>query len=145
MTNKYFKSAFLLFCILFITNKEYSQTVGKIYSKSEANTLFGTVIESVQMSVDQFKTIIEKTTNVVMFKVSNGKLIILGDNRNVLYPGGKTVDPNEIFYLASKSKVLELLGLSSENAISIEKRTNTTTLTLGSYTLEEFWICPPYC
>jgi hypothetical protein len=145
MAIKKLRLSLVIFSILFLVGNGYSQTVGRIYSKTEANILFGTVIESVQMNVDQFKSIIQQTNTDVMVRVLNGELTILGDGRNVLYPAGKNVGPNEVFRLYSKSRVNELLGLSHENAFSVERRSDTTTITFGSNTLEEALPCPPYC
>ncbi|MBI5729794.1 MAG: hypothetical protein HY963_01530 [Ignavibacteriales bacterium] len=144
MTKK-LKVVLTFFCVLFIVNTGYSQTVGKIFSKSEANVLFGNIIESAQMNISQFTSVIQQTNNFVMVKVQDGELIILGNGRALLYPSGKSIGPNEVFYLYSKSKIIELLGMSSENVISVERRSNTTTLTYGSFTLEEGWPCPPWC
>jgi hypothetical protein len=136
----------LLFILLLLVYVNGScQTAGKIYSKAEANTLFGSVIESVRMNADQFKSIIQQSTADVMVRVLNGELTILGDGRSVLFPEGKSVRPDDVFRLYSKSKVAELLGCAVENVINVEKRSGTITVTYGLYTLEEGWPCPPDC
>lgn len=145
MTLKKFIFTLLLFSILSFEGTVYSQTVGKIYSKNEADSLFGKVIESVQIKADQFESIIQQSNIYVMIRVLNGELTVLGDGRNILYPAALSVEPGDVFLLYSKSKVEELLGLSSGSAINIERRLGTTTITSGIYTLEEGWPCPPYC
>lgn len=70
----------------------YGQVVGKIFSKSEANTLFGPVLESKTMSVSELKTIISQTNNYVMFLIKNGAVAIKGDSGTVIYNGGVTLN-----------------------------------------------------
>ncbi|NJD22585.1 MAG: hypothetical protein FIA82_07950 [Melioribacter sp.] len=139
------KILFLFFYIFLFSTVSFSQTVGKIYSKEEANTLFGNVIDSASVSLCDLISAINQNQNYVMFQIINGELIILGDGRKVLYPVGKNVDPNEVFALYSKSKVVELLCLSSGNTVAVEKRQSHLTVTFGLNTLEESWLCPPFC
>jgi len=131
--------------ILVFSTVSFSQTIGKIFSKEEADKLFGDVIESTSMSLCDFISNINQTQNYVMFKENNGELIILGDGRKVLYPVGKKVEPEEVFALFSKSIVVELLCLSSGDKITVEKRKEHLTVTYGLNTLEFAEWCPPNC
>ena len=139
------KILFLFFYIFLFSTACFSQTVGKIYGKEEANALFGNVIDSTSISLCDLISAINQTQNYVMFQIINGELIILGDGREVLYPVDKIVDPKEVFALFSKSKVVELLSLSSGNLVTVEKRQSHLTVTFGLNTLEEGWPCPPMC
>lgn len=139
------KILFLIFYFFLFSTVSFSQTIGKIFSKEEANTLFGNVIDSTSVSLCDLISAINQTQNYVMFQIINGELIILGDGRKVLYPVGKTVDPKEVFTLYSKSKVIELLCLSSGNTVEVEKRQSHLTVTFGLNTLEYGEPCPPYC
>jgi len=80
-----------------------------------------------------------------MFNVNNGELIILGDGRKVLYPAGKVVNSTDVFYVVSKSKVIELLNLGSGTEIFFERRLKVFSITKDMNTLEESQPCPPYC
>jgi len=139
------KILLVFFYIFLFSTVSFSQTVGKIYSKEEANTLFGNVIDSTSVSLCDLISTINQTQNYVMFQIISGELIILGDGRKVLYPVGKTVDPKEVFTLFSKSKVVELLCLGSGNTVTVEKRKDHLTITFGLNTLEFGEPCPPFC
>jgi hypothetical protein len=136
---------FFFIILTLATSSNFAQTIGQIFGKSEANTLFGSVLESVTMSQSQLSSILSQTQNYVMFKVSNGTVTILGDNRAVLYSSGTTVSSTEVFNIASKSKVIELLNLGTGSQIFIERRSQTLTITKDMNTLEEMQPCPPYC
>lgn len=145
MRNKLFVlSISVIFSILVLTNCS-SQIVGKIFTKEEANTLYGTVLESVTMDPKELNSIVGQSQDVVMFKLANRQLTILGDGRKVLSPAGKTVEPQEVYSFFSKSKVVELLSTGSGNLVVFENRQNHLTITYGASTLEEAWPCPPYC
>lgn len=136
---------FFIVILTLTTSTCFSQTIGQIFGKEEANTLFGSVLESVTMSQSQLSSIISQTQNYVMFKVSNGNVTILGDGRTVLYPTGATVSSSEVFYLFSKSKLIELFNLSSGTQIYIERRSQTQTITKEQNTLDLAQPCPPFC
>ena len=136
---------FFIVILTLTTSTCFSQTIGRLFGKEEANTLFGSVLESVTMSQSQLSSIISQTQNYVMFKVSNGTITILGDGRAVLYPSGATVSSSEVFYLFSKSKLIELFNLSSGTQIYIERRSQTQTITKEQNTLDLAQPCPPFC
>lgn len=118
---------------------------GKIYTKEEADKLFGKVIEYVAIDVEKFNSIMAMTETNIMFRVVNETLFILGDDRKVLYPIGSSVTKEEVFHRASKSVVTELLSQSKDTQVIVEKREEYTTVTYGNYTLEELLGCPPDC
>ncbi|MCX6168678.1 MAG: hypothetical protein NTX65_05040 [Ignavibacteriales bacterium] len=122
-----------------------SQPIGKIFTKEEANNLFGNVIDSVSIKQGEITSVLNQIQSYIMFQVSNGELVILGEGRKLLYPIVKNVGPDEVFALFSKSKVVELLSSGTGETISIEKRQNHLTVTFGLLTLEEAVWCPPFC
>ena len=140
-----FRALIVFFYILLFSTVSFPQTVGKIFSRVEADSLFGNVIESVPIERCNLISLFNKTQNYIMFQVINGELVILGDGRKVLYPEGKNVSSDEVFALFSKSKVAELLGLSCGNTVTVEKRNNYLTVTFELLTLEEMEWCPPFC
>ncbi|MBI3125484.1 MAG: hypothetical protein HYZ10_13890 [Ignavibacteriales bacterium] len=122
-----------------------TQTIGAIFDKAEANKLFDNVIESVKMNRTELDLILSQTNNYVMFNVNNGELTILGDGRKVLYPAGKVINSTDVFYVASKSKVIELLNLGSGTDIFFERRPKVVSITKDMNTLEDVQPCPPDC
>ncbi len=140
------KRLFLLFCLMFLISATCkSQEIGKVYSKEEAKVKFGAVIESVIFSAGDFRNILTGTEKVVMMKIVNGNVIILGDGRKVLYPQDAKVNSTDPFSLCSKSKMLELLGLSDSSTLSFEQRKEHFTISYGMSTLEDVVVCPPFC
>lgn len=140
-------SPFLKIILLFFfafTN-QHAQTFGKLFSKNEADKLFGEVLESYSFNKTELLKIITKSDSTVMFNFLNGSPVILGDHRKLLYPDTLVVSKEEKFYLYSKSIVEKLISLYDYEEIYIEQRENNLTLTNGNTTLEESMICPPFC
>lgn len=123
----------------------HAQIIGKIFSKSEANTLFGAVIESKDISVSELKTVIGFTKTYVMFYIKNGAVAIKGDDGKVIYNTGIALTQSDVFKKYSKSMVLDLLYLSTSGIIALENRGKVLTLSSGEVTLELSMDCPPYC
>lgn len=142
--NAFIIPAAILIVFLF-SSISSSQVVGKIYSQDDANKLFGDVLGTVTMNRSELLPILSQTQNYVMFRVADDELMILGDGRKVLYPIGNSVNPNDVFYVVSKSKVTELLNLSASIKVNFEVRQKTQTVTSGTFTLEEALLCPPFC
>jgi len=141
--NGFVLSVFIL--SLFISISISAQEHGKIFSKNEADSLFGKVISSESISIEVLNSTLQKTEKVIMFRLKNNNLIILGDERTLIYNTNDFTDNNEVFHLFSKGKVEKLveLGLSSNNIV--EQRDEKLTITNGNYTLEMSIPCPPYC
>lgn len=123
----------------------FSQEVGKIFDKEEANGLYGPVLESRIMNVDEFKALINLTTDKVMFRLENNQISILGDTRNLLYSNSKFIVTNQLFHMYSKSKVIELLNIGKSEIVVLENRKEVFSITVGDYTLEMSNPCPPNC
>jgi hypothetical protein len=141
------KLKLVLFAFVFTANFCFSQTlIGKIYSATEADQIYGSVNTSVQISSNTLNSLINNTTNYIMFRIYNGNLVILDDQRKVLYPAGTVISPQEEVRMFSASLVKKLLidGNNSFTTIEIRKN-NVLTLTNGIYTLEYSWPCPPHC
>jgi len=136
---------YIFLLIIFFTTMVQAQELGKIIPKSEADQLFGNVVESTSMTATELKTIITRTSNYVMFRLEDGQITILGDGRAVLYPEGKTVSSDVVFHVYSKSKVSELLGDNPVGMLAYENRTSVFSITYGISTLEYSGLCPPIC
>ena len=138
---------FVFLAILFSINLCWSQTlVGKIYTKDEATNIYGPVSTSVQISSSNLNSLTDNTTNYMMFRINNGNLVILGDQRKVLYPAGAIINPLDEMRLFSVSLVKKIIIDGNDSITKIEIRNNNVlTITNGNYTLEYSWPCPPTC
>jgi hypothetical protein len=136
-----------LFIILFYSGINFAQTktIGKIFTKDDANTLYGNVIFMVTINVSELDSVLSQTQNVIMFNIMNKKLVLLGDNRKVISSDTVSISPTDVFAVCSKSKLLELLNYGDGTQINFEIRLNHPTITYGMHTLEETSICPPIC
>jgi hypothetical protein len=137
----------ILILIIFICNISYSQSiVGKIYTNTEANTLYGPVLSSVPVSSIQLNNLTFQTTYYLMFRILNGNLTILGDKRTVLSPIDSIVNPQDVFRVLSVSLVQKVIKDGNDPMTYIEIRNNgRLTITNGLITLEEASQCPPDC
>ncbi|HSP88679.1 MAG TPA: hypothetical protein VLN45_11135 [Ignavibacteriaceae bacterium] len=121
------------------------EPIGIIYSLTEANNKYGSVISSIEISSSLLTSLFNQTDNYLMFKIMQNNLYILGDSRVVLYPANGTVDSSEVFAVYSKSKVEELIETGRESVTKVEERSEVFSLTNGNYTLEFSQWCPPFC
>lgn len=137
----------ILCFIIFVYNISYSQNiVGKIYSNTEANTLYGPVLSSIPISSIQITKLTFQTTNYLMFRILNGNLTVLGDKRIGLYPATATIRAQDIFRYLSISLIQKIIKDGNSPSTFIETRNNgVLTITNGVYTLENAVECPPFC
>ena len=137
----------IIFLILISFIKITGQSeVGVIYSRNDAQDIFGKVDYSIGMNTDEIKQILSSTIKVIMFKIYNQKLVILGDERKVLL-NQSTYNINNVdeFRLFSKSKLEELLMKGLDKYTFIELRNGVLTISNNAYTLEDSVPCPPFC
>ena len=133
------------FILLFSHSISYSQTYGEIFTKNEANQRFGSVLESVTMPTTTIQGLLNQTNAYIMFKIVNSKVIVLDEERNVIYPSGTTINSGDVFTLFSLSVVNTLFSKGSGTEIYIEQRSEVLSLTYGGYTMEFGTFCPPIC
>lgn len=137
----------IIFLILISFIKITGQSeVGVIYSRNDAQDIFGKVDYSIGMNTDEIKKILSSTSKVIMFKIYNQKLVILGDERKVLL-NQSTYNINNVdeFRLFTKSKLEELLMKGLDKYTFIELRNGVLTISNNAYTLEDSVPCPPFC
>ncbi|NCO31439.1 hypothetical protein GW891_01055 [bacterium] len=140
------KKLFFIFALLsLISTSIYSQEIGKIFNKIEADELYGPVLESRTITSEKLKSIIIYSTDKVMFRLENNQISILGDTRNLLYSNSKFIVTNQLFHMYSKSKVIELLNIGKSEIVVLENRKEVFSITVGDYTLEMSNPCPPNC
>ena len=140
------KSALLtiLVCLAFI-NVSQAQTYGQIFTKQEADELFGPVLISFPITKPAVYSFLTRTNNYIMFKVKDNKAIVLDNKRNVLFPKATIINSSDEFHMFSVSVVNELLSLGNDNSVYIEQRTNVLSVSSGGFTMEIATICPPFC
>ena len=103
-----FKSTLLFVFIAF--SFSYSQpVVGKIYTRAEADILYGQVKTSVTISANLLLRMVNNTKNYLMFRINNGNLIILDNQRNELFPGNTSVNPDDEFRYFSVSLICKII------------------------------------
>jgi len=137
-------AAFLFFLVFFANSS--AQSIGKIYSKTDADSLFGKVHFSQKIDAELMKKILDDTTKVAMFKISKDKLLVLDKYKKAISPDSINVGADESFYIYSKDMLKELFEKGdNEEGVYVEMRRNTLTISSGNYTLEFSYICPPFC
>ena len=142
---KHLKTSLALFLLL--SGLTFSQqVVGKIYSKQEADNLYGPVLSSVQIKSTTLTGLLSNSTNYIMFRIINGSAYIVDNNRHPLYSGNFTVKPDDVFRVVSISLVAKILQDGNNPITYIESRKNDIlTITNGLCTLEYTNACPPLC
>ena len=143
------KNSFQLFIVLItalISMNAFAQPIGKIFNKNAADSIFGKVFYSQTISKAKLDSLVSDSTDVLMFKVTDADMLILNKARVCVYPGKRDVAKTEPFYAYSKSMIKELLdSVKTDGEVFIQQRGSTTTLTYGDLTLEQAWLCPPFC
>jgi len=141
---------FVFFFAFLLTGNILGQ--GKIIKTSEADKLFGPVLKSEKVNVQQLKMILKNTPGNVAFGFKNGRVHILDKGRKAQFPSAAAVENSDVFHVFSTAIVAELIGLEKGTEVTVEERTNNilsiTTSSIGgdAYTLEFSQSpCPPYC
>jgi hypothetical protein len=119
--------------------------IGKIYRKTQADSLYGPVLFSFEIPTAQLQSMLTKTNNLVMFKYDTNRFLVADNNRKVMNFSDAAVSADETMRVFSVSKVQELIKLGLGSVTKIEKRENVISLTNEAYTLEFGVTCPPYC
>ena len=127
-----------------------TKVIGKLFTKADANQIYGKVNTSVTVNTSTILQAMEKSPDYLMFNIINGKLIILNSKRAVLYSSDfstRSVSSNTVFHKFSVSKIKELISTGGNNAFTtIELRNNDVlTATNGTETIEGGILCPPNC
>jgi len=123
----------------------FGQVYGKLFTRAAANEKFGSVIDSVELSVKNFQKLLNQTDNYAMFKIVNDTIIILDQNRQVLYPEGLKITAEEVFTMYSKSVIEDLISIGDSKSVFFEQRSKVLSVTIGHVTMEVGGLCPPIC
>jgi len=131
---------FVLFLIA-LSLSIYAQ--GKIFTKAEADELFGPVKNKIRFSSKVLESYAQEN-DYVMFRYAKDKVNILGNNRSPLFKQFDVKD-NDVYFVFGSDVVKELLSLGGEDDTYIEQRDSTISLSNGTYVGEEDTWCPPCC
>lgn len=159
----------LFFSVTSLTNAQGKHgDIGKVFSKHEADVLFGKVIGSVQIKVKDLESALEKGGDYIFFMVKHSQLVVANENRQSLRDDGEQIGKDEVMYVFSKSEVQKLLQVgastddsrttgvvkgstasvtttTSTDVVSAQVRADVLTLSYGTATLELSASCPPMC
>ncbi len=132
--------------------------VGKLFTKQEANVLFGKVIGSMNLSVSELKNALSNTKDYVLISVKNNTVVLRDERRKSISEENEYLDDKDVLYIFSKSQIENLLGsallkttsslsvsASTDPIVTVEIRASVLTLTAGETTLEYALPCPPVC
>lgn len=152
MSKIYHILIFSVLLLLFLSCSPTSQ-LGKIYTPEEANKLFGNVIYSVDMNSNTLSELLNKTDKSIMFGLIDRQLIILDNNRNIIFPEKAEFKETDVFTVYSTNVVMELLSGKALNkqsveevdSVSIEQRREVLSVSTDAQTLETGGKCPPFC
>lgn len=141
----------IIFILLFafLSNNINAQgelgVVGKIFSKVEADKLFGKVLESKTIMSETLLDALNKVDYYIMFKLEDGQVAIADKFRNQITDTKVDLKADDVMHIYSKTKVAEVISNGGESLTTIEIRSEVMTITNGAYTLEMSATCPPIC
>ena len=141
------RSIIFLGLVILLSGYSFSQqVVGKIYTRQEADNLYGPVLSSVPVSSSVIAGCLKSSVNYVMFKPDKGTVYIANNSRQALSPAGYTVSSEDVFRVFSISLVAKLLQDGGSAITYIETRKDgVISINNGVYILEYGITCPPYC
>jgi hypothetical protein len=119
--------------------------MGKIYTPEEANKLFGDVIYSVDINSNVVSELLKKTEKSIMFGLINREIIILDNNRNLIYPEKAEYTDTDVFTVYSTDIVRELILNKEAGNVSVDQRKEVLSVSYNNKTLETGTWCPPFC
>ena len=128
------------------TTSETAKIIGKIFTKAEADSLYGPVLNADTIQTADLAKLAENSPKSMMFNFIEGKAVVLNSSRTVISGAAQTIKPEQVFRVLSTSKILELIKQGGSGVTTIETRANNIiTLTNGATVLEQSAFCPPIC
>ena len=135
----------MLFIFCLASTSILSQTYGEIFTSAEADQMFGPVLKSVTLPSSSLKELLNQTDKYIMFKVVEDEAFMLDNNRNLLHPMAKNINPSDVFTVFSVSVIYELLSSNRNAKVFIEQRSSVLSISSGDLTMEVGALCPPFC
>ncbi|MBU1095030.1 MAG: hypothetical protein CVV23_11965 [Ignavibacteriae bacterium HGW-Ignavibacteriae-2] len=140
------KTGIFLFVFFFSSISLFSQEeIGKIFTNIEADSLYGSVIDSYIMNTDSLIMLLNETHQKAMFSLKDNNFLIAGDSRKIIFPAEAKISAEMEMRVLSKIKVLELIAKGRKDQVVFENRKAVFSVSNGEFTLELSWPCPPYC
>lgn len=129
-----------------IIGQEKFGTAGKVFTKAEADELYGPVLKSVTVDLATVKSALAKVSDYILFTIKNDKPVIADKTRNVVFTtSAESLTSDEVLHMYSVSVFNELLEKGKSNSIILEQRGEVFSVTSGDYTMEVAFPCPPIC
>lgn len=128
----------------------FSQKAGEIFSKQQADSLFGEVVESVEIEYELAEHFLNCTNDFIMFKLIDKKLVILDRNRDIIYSEipNLEIDDRMVFHMYRATvykKLLSQYDNKTKESVFFEQRKNVFSVTYKDETMEKAFGCPPRC
>jgi hypothetical protein len=144
-----FKSFLIIAAMLVIYSSSAAQgklgVVGKIFPHEKADSLFGKVTQSVQISTDELKSAIANAKDYVFLTIKNNRAVITNEKRESLIGNGVIPTQVETMHYFSKGLIVAMLQKSKSTSVSIELRGTTLTVSTMESTMDMMGACPPVC
>jgi hypothetical protein len=139
------KKLFYLIILSFISLTSINAQ-GIIYSKQEADIIYGPVLKCNEIQSILLQKYFSSSDGHLMFRLQDNTLIILNSSREQLYPGEYPVSPSDVFRVFDVELINQIITDGNSPVTNVELRANEIiSLTNGEYTLEYGGECPPYC
>ncbi|MGD8779481.1 MAG: hypothetical protein PVH88_11045 [Ignavibacteria bacterium] len=105
--------------------------------------------ETVKSPARQLLRIVNKAETHVMFNIKDGKLYILDQDRNALYPNSYEAPDDEVFYVYTVDYVINYVNQAGTKTITFTKDSDGV-VTMGNNTSKlstkrMMIACPPKC
>lgn len=140
-----YKYILLVFFLILVSTFSYGQ-VGKIFTKEQANELYGPVRYSFKFHNTKMFEFAKWSKKYLMFRIKDNKLTVANDERFVIYPEGTNEKSTDPFLYYSISMIDKITVEGQDSTTSVELRDNgIISITNGNYTLETATNCPPFC
>ncbi|MGE5431194.1 MAG: hypothetical protein ACM3QX_08975 [Syntrophomonadaceae bacterium] len=120
---------------------------GKIFTKAEADQMFGPVLKKFDIDVNAVRALLDKAGDRIMFNYDTDDLYITDGKKKLIFNYGqmKNSFPTEIFRVFGVSVVRDLLSRGNEDKVHVEKRTDVITVSYAESTMDFSSECPPNC
>lgn len=136
---------FIGILMLFLCSFTSAQVIGEIFTAEEADSLFGDVMESIDIPTTEVERYLDICGDKIMFRLENGVLHVLDEHRNILASDQEYIDEQVVFKVYSRSRVEELILKGGMDICTFENRKTVFSVTNGGTTMEKSIPCPPYC
>lgn len=133
----------ILFIVLAMVCNSLIMAQGKVFKTKNAEAAWGKPDQSIQIPTSELKEWIQ-SEEFVMFKVADKKVNILGKDRKAL-KSQYDVQSDDVYFVYSSDVISELIELGASDTTYVETRNGVTTVTIGVYTMEMSFPCPPCC